>query len=269
MAIPVLLYHSVAGDVDGAFAPYTVSPATFARHLDLVVESGSTALTFSGLVDALTGAAPMPERPVVITFDDGFADFATAAWPELATRRLPATLYVTTGALGSTSTWLERDGAGDRPMLTWDDVVALDAAGCEIGAHTVTHVPLDCVDRPLAEREIRGSRAALEDALGHEVRTFAYPHGHHDRHVRRLVIDAGFESAAAVRNALSHPRDDVFAVARVTVRRDDSDARIAELIDGRGAPIAPRRELARTKVWRRVRRHRHRSADATIATATP
>jgi peptidoglycan/xylan/chitin deacetylase (PgdA/CDA1 family) len=256
--IPILLYHSVADDVTGAFAPYAISRGAFGEHLDLLIESGHTALTVSALVQSLEAGKPLPERPVVVTFDDGFADFADAAWPELSARDIPATLYVTCGPLGGTSDWLRSEGQGDRPMLSWAALMELAEEGCEIGAHTVSHPPLDCLARAQAEHEILASKRQLEDGLGQPVPSFAYPHGHHDRHVRRMVIDAGFESACAVKNALSHPDDDRFALARITVTGDVSVATLAEHLEGRGVPRAHRRERLRTTAWRTVRRRRHR-----------
>ena len=96
--IPILRYHSVSANPDPWIAPYAVAPATFARHVDLITASGRTAMTVSELCAALTGRIPLPHRPIVITFDDGFADFAYAA-RVLSEHYLPSTVYLTTGAL--------------------------------------------------------------------------------------------------------------------------------------------------------------------------
>lgn len=263
--IPILLYHSVASGIAGEFAPYAISRAAFAEHLDVILERGHSPLTVSDLARRLRSGEDLPARPVVITFDDGFADFADDAWPELESRGLPATLYVATAELGGTSTWLADAGQGDRPMLTMAQLRELSAAGCEIGAHTRSHPPLDCISRAAAEAEIRGSKLDLEDGLGTAVPSFAYPHGHHDRHVRRIVVDAGFESACAVKNALSHPADDLYALARITVFGDVTADRLEGYLDGRGVRLAPRRELLRTTAWRTVRRRRHRRAHSSTA----
>lgn len=261
--IPILLYHSVSDDASGEFAPYATTRRDFAAHLDLLVERGHTAMTVTDLVERLVSHTPLPPDPVVITFDDGFADFADAAWPELADRALPATLYVTSGVIGGTSAWLHGEGAGDRRMLSWGALRDLADAGCEIGAHTLSHPPLDCISRVDAEREIVDSKLVLEDGLGRAVPSFAYPHGHHDAHVRRIVIDAGYGSACAVKNALSHVADDTYALARITVLRDLGAAELGERLDGHGVRLAPRRERLRTTAWRTVRRRRHRRATAT------
>jgi peptidoglycan/xylan/chitin deacetylase (PgdA/CDA1 family) len=167
--------------------------------------------------------------------------------------------------MGGTSVWLDSDGAGNQPMLSWAALRDLADDGCEIGAHTQAHPPLDCITRPAAEREIVGSKLDLEDGLGRAVPSFAYPHGHHDRHVRRMVIDAGFESACAVKNAMSHTGDDRFALARITVLGDVDTDGLARHLDGQGIPPAPRRERLRTTAWRTVRRRRHRRSLSSTA----
>ena len=97
--VPILLYHSVSAGPPDWIADFTVTPSTFRAHLDVVVASGREPITVSQLADGLCGGGQLPARPVLITVDDGFADFADNAMPALAERKLPSTLYVTTGAL--------------------------------------------------------------------------------------------------------------------------------------------------------------------------
>ena len=227
--VPILRYHSVSDVPPRGLAPYTVSRRQFAAHLDQLTALGFLALTVGELILARESGMLLPERTAVITFDDGLADFATSAWPELAARELDATLYVTVGALGGTSRWLAPLGAGDLPLLTRRQVVELAAQGCEIGAHTMTHPQLDCLPRSAAAREITQSKSVLEHLLGRPVDSFAYPDGRHDAAVRQLVIDAGFRSAVAVRNELSSVGDDWFAMARLTVTADFDMAQLTEL----------------------------------------
>ncbi len=260
--VPILLYHSVSTDPPAWIAPYTVTPDEFAAHLDLVVASGRTPLTVAGLVAALD-AGTLPARPVVITIDDGHADTAAAA-SALAARRLPSTLYITTGALaGRPRPALAIPPA---PMLDWSQLPEIAGLGVEIGAHTHTHPQLDTLPAARARDEIVRSRDLLEDALGTPVRSFAYPHGFHSPALRRIVADAGFGSATAVMNALSSSGDDRFALARLTVLATTPRDEIATWLTGAGAPVAPFPERMRTRAWRLYRRARGtRSARGVIA----
>jgi peptidoglycan/xylan/chitin deacetylase (PgdA/CDA1 family) len=245
--IPVLLYHSVHDHPERGGRRHTVSRACFAEHVDAIAASGRVAVGITELADALRGGS-LPERPVAITFDDGFADTYDAV-EALLRHGLPSTVYVTTGALG-------RDHRLSRSELT-----ALPSLpGVEVGAHAVRHRRLDELDdRELAE-EVGTSKAELEALTQQAVASFAYPHGAYDRRVRQTVIAAGYRSAAAVKNAASHPGDDPFAIARWTVTAGTRAARIAEVLEGKGIPRAWGGERLRTRGYRAARRHRRRLA---------
>ena len=239
--IPVLLYHSVS-DRAGARDRWTVSPSEFAAHVSAVSASGRTSLTVSEIAEGLRGERELPARPVGITFDDGFSD-TYAAVGELLSRELRSTVYVTTGEIGRRDrlSRLQLAGLAEMPSV-------------ELGAHAVHHRRLDQLgDRELAA-EIGDSKAQLEDAIAATIHTFAYPHGAYDRAAREAVVAAGYRSAAAVKNALSHERDDPFAIARWTVTAGTSAARIAEVLDGKGVFPAWAHERLRTRAYRAARR---------------
>jgi peptidoglycan/xylan/chitin deacetylase (PgdA/CDA1 family) len=258
--IPILLYHSVSDRPTGQFGPYTVSRQQFASHLDLLQDQGFSTLTVGQLVQLRDEQLAALGRVALVTVDDGFADFHRNAWPELAARGMAATLYVVSGALDGRSAWLDPLDAGDLPMLSRAQLRELAAEGCEIGAHSRTHPQLDCIPLPRAQQEVRDSKTALEDVLEREVTTFAYPHGYHDRRVRQLVVEAGYSSATAVRNALSHEQDDRFALARLTVLSHFGPGDLTHALHGRSVKVARNREQWRTRGWRQVRRHRYRQA---------
>jgi peptidoglycan/xylan/chitin deacetylase (PgdA/CDA1 family) len=279
IAVPVLLYHDVT---DGAPADrWTVTRDALAAHLDAVLAAGLTVLTASQLAHRLSGGpdaevpgaevpgtggldAGGPEpgaggprseaeaeaeaeagaspRVCALTFDDGFASFAELAMPLLAERGLAATVYVTTGLLGEQG-MLSRSAALD----------VFRAAGVEVGAHAIRHRHLDLLTVDEARTEIEGCRADLTELTGTAPRSFAYPHGSFTRTVRDLVRDAGYDSGYAVKNAFTHPADDRYALARLTIEADTPTARIRDWLSGTSAPLSWRRERLRTKAFRRVR----------------
>ena len=250
--LPVLLYHSVDDDPPAWIAEFTVSRQAFADQLDAVVASGRTPVTAGQVVAALTGGPPLPDRPVAITFDDGFLDFERSALPMLADRGLPATLFVTTGALAP----LNRSRLPDAAMLTLDQVAKLPAAGVEIGAHAHLHEQLDTLDPAAALRELARPKQILEKALGRKVDLFAYPHGYCDTGIMELTRKVGYRGAFAVRNAFSGAHDNPFRIARLMLRADTDGERFAAWLRGTGAPTARPREAARTIAWRFYRRQR-------------
>jgi peptidoglycan/xylan/chitin deacetylase (PgdA/CDA1 family) len=262
--IPILLYHSISADPARWIAPFAVTPAVFAHHVELIASSGRNPITVSRLCAALGGHSPMPPRPVVITFDDGFADFAGAA-AVLDRYHMPSTLYVTTGALGGRGPRPTEMAIPPTPMLDWSQLAELELSNVEIGAHTHTHRQLDIMPTKGAADELRRSKHMLEDELAHQVPSFAYPHGFHCSRIRRVVASVGHTSACAVMNALSSERDELFSLARLMVGATTTPDQIAAWLDGRGARIAPYRERVRTKAWRMYRRARgSRSARGVI-----
>ncbi|MGC9541910.1 polysaccharide deacetylase family protein [Streptomyces sp. UG1] len=255
--VPVFLYHSVSMDAPSWIAPFTVSPQAFVEQLDLLADSGLVIIPLRRLVAALRGGPALPPRSAVLTFDDGFADFHSTVAPLLAARGLPATLYVTTDALGGRRA--PSDGSGPFPpavMLTWPQVLELETAGIEIGGHTRTHPQLDALPRRLAREEIAGCKERLQEALGHPAESFSYPHGYSSRSVRRLVLDSGWTSATAVRHGFSSCADEPLRIARLMVRADTDREEFQSWARGVGAPVAPFPEKTRTKAWRTYRRLR-------------
>jgi peptidoglycan/xylan/chitin deacetylase (PgdA/CDA1 family) len=253
--IPVLMYHSIAERGSAWVGDFAVPPSRFAEQLEAIGAAGCTGLTVSELVTAVHGDGDLPPRPVVITFDDGFADFHDQALPLLEAWSLPATVYLTTGFLeGEAATRCTR--RPDAPMLSWSQLGELAGRGVELGSHTHTHPELDMLDDEAVWREVATSKRLLEDRLGTGVRSFAYPYGYADERVRRAVRLAGYESACGVHHALSSTADDRFSIARLEIKRGTSAARLAAWLAGRGVRVAPCGERLRTRLWRLPRRVR-------------
>ncbi|MFB9834417.1 polysaccharide deacetylase family protein [Actinoallomurus acaciae] len=238
-AVPVLMYHSIGGSDRLA-----VRPEAFAEQMACLKERGYTPLPF--------GERTRPAvRPVVITFDDGYADFHEHALPVLERYGFAATLFVTTG-------WLHDAGpraAGAPPgrMLTWRQTAEVAAAGVEIGAHGHSHAQLDQLGEEALREELRRSRGLLEERLGRPVRTMAYPYGYSSARVRREVHACGYTAACAVANAVMTGRHDRFAVPRLTVRAATSLDGFERALEGRGF----RTDHALTKGYAVVRRSRY------------
>lgn len=252
--VPILVYHSVSAVSSEWLQPYTVAPESFRDQLDLLVDGGWRSLTVSELV-TLRQRDPrgVPDRSVVLTFDDGYADFVDVALPLLRERNLRSTVYVTTGFLrgGEQAAALPDDPTLDRSQLR-----SLADEGVELGAHSHTHPHLDTCPRRRAQAEITRSRDILEDIAQRRVDSFAYPHGYSSAAVRRLVAAAGFRSACGVGNALSPPDDDVFRLARLMLRSTTSLDTFGEWLVGSNCPVAGTTEALRTRLWRLWRRGR-------------
>lgn len=174
-AIPILMYHSISDDEERGVAPYyrlTTSPARFRDHMRWLSEEGYAVVSLAEALRRLGAAMNCSDRVVVLTFDDGFEDFRSQAWPVLAAHGFAASVFLPTAFIGDAN----RSSFNGRPCLTWREVAELSGRGVSFGAHTVTHPVL--YRRPWTEvrRELRDSRQQIEDRLQVPVRTFAYPY---------------------------------------------------------------------------------------------
>ncbi|MFB7285768.1 polysaccharide deacetylase family protein [Actinacidiphila glaucinigra] len=252
--VPILMYHAVTDTPAPATRGLSVTPAAFAGQMTLLGARGFTPLGTAELAEAWRTGRPLPRRPVLITFDDGYEGVHRHALPVLKGLGFPATLFVSTG-------WLrgpyELPGAALDTMLDWDQVRELDAAGVEIGGHSHTHPQLDQLGDERLWFEVLRCKEVLRDELGTAPVSFAYPYGYSSRRVRRAVRFAGFTSALAVGNALADRRRQApYALARVTVRRSTGIEEFERLVEGRAVARNFAGDRALTKGYALVRRAR-------------
>ena len=253
--IPIFMYHSISSYASQKFKPCVVSPEMFDEHLSYLDQCHYTPVTVTQFTQAMArGGEGLPRCPVILTFDDGYADFYTHALPALRRHGFTATLYVATSFVDGTSRWLQYMGEGMRPMLTWEQLAEINANGIECGAHTHTHPPLDMLPLSVARDEIVRSKDLLEEHLAQQVSSFAYPFGYYSAHVRQLVHNAGFASACAIKRALSSLHDDPYALARLAIRPDTSVHTLAAVLStGYGPLVASHVKRVRGHVRQYVR----------------
>lgn len=254
--IPILMYHSVSHTTNTRFRPFTVSPELFMEQMSYLDAYGYTPITVTHFVQSRANSeGVLPERPVILTFDDGFADFLTHAIPILQKYNFTATLYVSTAFLDGTSLWLSREGESKRRMLTRGELRQIDTYGIECGGHSHRHPQLDMLPSHVAQEEIVTCKDSLEQILGHEVYSFAYPFGYYTSQIRQFVHDAGYTSACAVLHMMSSEQTDPFALARFWVKSTTTPDMFGQLLDGVGLSALEAFYLhVRTPVWRVARR---------------
>ena len=149
-SVPILMYHAVAENPTAATLRLSVTPRSFDEQVGFLVGRGFTGMTFSDLAEAFETGQALPQRPVVLTFDDGYADFAQTASPILRRYDFPATVFVTSGWIADAGS--NAAGAPLGRMLSWAQVRELAAAGIEIGAHSHSHPELDQLADAVAAR---------------------------------------------------------------------------------------------------------------------
>jgi peptidoglycan/xylan/chitin deacetylase (PgdA/CDA1 family) len=218
LAVPlILMYHSVsAPPVD----PYQlcVSPARLAQQFRALARRGLRGVTVGGLLTATAGGGG--GALVGLSFDDGYADFSTAAAPLLEQFGFTASVYVVAGSLGSLSSW---DADFRRPLLTVPQLQDLHRRGFEIGSHAVRHRRLSRLPAAELRAELLDSRHGLERILDAPVHGLAYPYGDAGQAVQEAAAAAGYRYAC-----LAEPTRpaSAYALPRVYMGQRDQPLRL-------------------------------------------
>jgi peptidoglycan/xylan/chitin deacetylase (PgdA/CDA1 family) len=205
MWVPILMYHYIRRSPDKAGVPLSVLPEDFAAQMHYLKDHGYNTVTMHELDLALLGHYALPPKPVALTFDDGYQDFYSTAVPIMRPLGITATNYVPTMLVG-------------RPnYMTWSEVQLLDSEGYEMAAHSQFHVDVSRVSAARAQVEIFGSKADLEQHLGHPCLDWAYPYGGYSFATVQQVSKAGYLSGATTRPGAWHDAAQLPLLTRVRV----------------------------------------------------
>lgn len=206
--VPILMYHYIRFNPDPRDQlgfNLSVTPADFSSQMDWLQANGFHPIDFNDLRAYFEGRTGLPARPVVLTFDDGYRDVYTAAFPILRAHHFKAVAYIVSGFIGS-----------DRNVSA-DMVREMDAGGVEIASHTVSHVDLTRTPQPELDRQLRESKQSLEQLLGRPVLDFCYPAGAVDQRVVDAVAAAGYATATTTVPGGLHSLADRFRWTRIRV----------------------------------------------------
>jgi peptidoglycan/xylan/chitin deacetylase (PgdA/CDA1 family) len=188
LRVPVLMYHYIsavpASQMGDRFAvDLRVPPDLFEQHLAYLRDQGYATISAPMLWEALNGRATLPAKPVVLTFDDGYLDAYTNAFPLLRKYGFTGTFFITCNLIG-------RPG-----YMSWDQVRELDAGGMDIESHAMDHRPMSSFGMSGLAYQMGQARATLAQRLGHEVRFFAYPSGDYNATALQGVAANGYAAA--------------------------------------------------------------------------
>ena len=206
--VPILMYHYIRVNPernDRLGYALSVTPADFAAQMDWLAQNGYHPITTEDLYGYLVGARGLPSKPVILTFDDGYADFFMTALPILRSHNFVAVAYVVSGFVG-------RPG-----YMTAAQVREADRSGIEIGSHSATHADLARISVGSLRNEIVESKQFLEQLLGHPVWAFCYPSGKFNSRVAQAVADAGYHDATTTYYGYAHNVNDRYQWTRLRV----------------------------------------------------
>lgn len=200
--VMVLNYHKV----DNTFISLAVRPDDFAYQMKYLHDNGYHTISPDELYESLAGSGELPDNPVLITFDDGYLDNYTNAYPILKKYGFKATVFVITSFLGK-----------DKNYMTWEQAREMDANGISIESHTVDHKSMtDLTDEQL-RMELVESKKKAEEELGHPVDYMAYPTGTYNLHIAEMVKEAGYKAAFTIKYGNVDKASNIYALERVPI----------------------------------------------------
>jgi peptidoglycan/xylan/chitin deacetylase (PgdA/CDA1 family) len=221
--VPILMYHYLSvppADADIYRRDLSVTPDLFAAHLDAMQGAGYTPISLYALIDHLTQGAPLPAKPVVLTFDDGYRDNYENAFPRLRDRGMTATFFIVTDFID-----------GQRPeYLTWEMVREMYAGGMSIEAHGRNHVSLKNKDQDYLIWQALGSLETIQFELGVRPHFVSYPAGEYDQATIDIFRSANYWAGFTTIQGATHSSDDLFQLRRVRVRGTTEPAELLRLL---------------------------------------
>ena len=213
--VPILNYHYVSvapEDADAVRRDLSVSPAEFEAQLRYLREAGFTSISLHDLMLHLATGRALPDKPVILTFDDGYIDNYQFAFPLLIEHGYEGTFFLITAF---------QDEA--RPnYMSWDNVVEMHAAGMEFGAHSYNHADLRGQSADYLVWQILGPREAIEERIREPVRFFCYPSGRYDDQVIAVLHSAHYWGAVTIHQGTVQCSEAPFELQRVRVHGGDS-----------------------------------------------
>jgi peptidoglycan/xylan/chitin deacetylase (PgdA/CDA1 family) len=235
--IPVLMYHEIADDVRGKelhkclHSDYIVTPEAFAAQMHYLHEQGFYSLTPSLLIKALIdqNMEQLPERSVLVTFDDGFAGNYEQALPILRRYQLCATFFVIVAEIGTPR------------MMTWNQLDALAQEGMQVQSHLMHHVMMSDLDFMETARELNESRTILAERLGMPVEYLSLPNGSYHAQYQKLAKESGYLGGFSSKLGFVGGRSNPYLLERVPILRRTGFNRFEKILQGRGEVLTQAR----------------------------
>lgn len=201
--VPVLMYHNI--DENAPLSKLSVSPQSFKRQMGFLKRHNYNVVSLEELAD-LMAKGRIPYKTIAVTFDDGYENNYTNAFPVLKELGLEATIFISPALIG------------EEGYSTWEQIIDMRESGLvAIGSHSMTHAYLPDLPQQKLDMEIFDSKRSIESHIRKDVSAFSYPAGGFNDYVRERVIKAGYKIAVATNPGKKYPRHDLFAMKRIRI----------------------------------------------------
>ncbi len=210
--LPILTYHQIGQDTSSGLS---VSVDIFSEQMHLLYDRGYRTISLEEAMGFIESKNTAANKTVVITFDDGFKNIHTRAYPVLKKLGFTATVFLVADFLGTDNDWSENKETLRSPLLGAEDIAAMP--DLSYGSHALSHRYLTRLSESEVLEEIVSSRKKLQDKLGISIESFCYPYGDYNESIARMVKEAGYTSACSTRRGNRHSPEERFFLKRVPV----------------------------------------------------
>ena len=217
----ILMYHAI-GQPNEPAGPFVMPAHRFAKQISWLKKMSYQPISLAQFLECQRENRLPPARSVVITFDDGYADNYTMAFPILRQYGIPATIFLVTDFVDLVNTWDQEVQLQGRPLMSWTQIQEMAGQGIDFGAHSKTHHSLTAIPLLQAKDEITGSRRQLETKLDVPVTLFAYPYGEYNPSIQTVIQDAGFTAGCTIDTGLNCLITSSLGLRRAEVQGTDS-----------------------------------------------
>jgi peptidoglycan/xylan/chitin deacetylase (PgdA/CDA1 family) len=224
LQVPILMYHYISAppaDADIYRRDLSVTPVLFESHLKYLMDAGYHAITLDDLLYALAQGRELPAKPVILTFDDGYEDNYTNAFPLLQKYNMVGHFFIISDFVNQ-----ERTG-----YLTWPQIEEMAAAGQRFGSHSRDHPSLKGQSDDYLVWQALGGEEALKEHLGQRPRWISYPAGQYDDRTIAVYRSAGYWGGLTTQQGAAHTLDGIFELKRVRVRGSHTAADLGRLLE--------------------------------------
>ncbi len=218
MKIPVLYYHKIDfPKKEAVYKGLYVTPVQFKREIGLLKALGYRTISPDELLDFSSGRDIKTKKPILITFDDGFKNNFTNAFPVMKEAGFTGTVFISCDFIGKRGIRLEERETVKEDFLDEEDIRVMARAGFYFGSHGKKHCFLDKLGEETLREELSGSKKCLEDILKMPVKFFSYPYGKYDERVVKLAREAGYIGAFTTNKGRIKKGDDPYKLKRIPV----------------------------------------------------
>jgi peptidoglycan/xylan/chitin deacetylase (PgdA/CDA1 family) len=232
MQVQVLMYHRICPNGEAYESEFVVNQRVFRGQLEYLASHGYYTPPMSEVLSSSPQLKSNNRHPILLTFDDGYLDNYTQAFPLLKEFGFSATIFLVADPAIRTNSWEDHSAIPETRLLEHHQIREMQESGIEFGAHGFSHTRFTQLDNRSLMDELKRSRATIEQILGSSVDALAYPYGSVDSRVKRIVKDAGFKGAFATNSGPLSFHADMFEIRRVLIRNSMNDVYLYAILSG-------------------------------------